>query len=279
MRALLLLGLAAIVAGCDAPELPEPAAKQPEKPAVRMTKDFAVPVLMYHRICDLTPSESKNPLIRDLSVSPADFEAQLKYLKENGFTFLHVSDVERALSEGDALPEKAVAITMDDGYQDNFTEALPLLKKYEAKATIFMVTNNFEKPARLNWDQAKQMIANDVSFESHTVSHPDLTTLQRDQLKFELTESKAILEKGLNRPVRSVAYPAGQYNDLVVFATEEAGYLAGWKKGGGPVLPSNYGDPYRLPRIRIHGQTDIQKFKQRVTSGVSIINESKPRRI
>lgn len=278
MRALLILGLAAIVAGCDAPELPEPAAKQPEKPAVRMTKDFAVPVLMYHRICDLTSTESKSPLLRDLSVSPADFEAQLKYLKENGFTFLHVSDVERALSEGDALPEKAVAITMDDGYQDNFIKALPLLEKYEAKATIFMVTSNFEKPARLNWDQAKQMVVNDVSFESHTVSHPDLTTLQGDQLKFELAESKSILEKGLNRPVRSIAYPAGQYNDLVVIATEEAGYFTGWKKGGGPVLPSNYGDPYRLPRIRIHGQTDIEKFKQRVTSGVSIINESKPRR-
>jgi len=257
-------------------ENPAPA---PEKPAVRMTKDFAVPVLMYHRICDLTPAESKSPLLRDLSVSPADFEAQLRYLKENGFTFLHVSDVEQALSAGDALPEKAVAITMDDGYQDNFTEALPLLKKYEAKATIFMVTNNFEKPARLNWEQAKQMMVDDVSFESHSVSHPDLTTLQREQLKFELAESKAVLERGLNKPVRSIAYPAGAYSDLVVLATEEAGYFAGWKKGGGPVLPSNFGDPYRLPRIRIHGQTDIEKFKQRVTSGVSIIKDSKPRRI
>jgi len=81
---------------------------------VPMTVAFAVPVLMYHRISDLTPQEAKSPLLRDLTVSPTHFEEQMKYLVDHGFTFLLASDVEVAVREHRPLPERAVAITMDD---------------------------------------------------------------------------------------------------------------------------------------------------------------------
>jgi peptidoglycan/xylan/chitin deacetylase (PgdA/CDA1 family) len=235
---------------------------------VPLTNDFAIPVLMYHRVTDLTPREARSPLMRDLTVSPADFEGQIAYLKENGFTFLTASQVHKAIMAGRALPEKAVAITLDDGYKDNFEKAFPILQKYGACATVFMVTNNFDMPERLSWQDAFAMRDGGVGFESHTVSHPDLTALANDQLDYELGESKRILERGLGAPVTSVAYPSGEYNDLVVERTRIAGYEAGWKKGGGPVEPG--AELYLLPRIRVHGRTDMTDFKRKIWSGVEV---------
>ncbi|MCH9044927.1 MAG: efflux RND transporter permease subunit, partial [SAR324 cluster bacterium] len=86
------------------------------------------------------PKEALSPLLRDLTVSPAGCERQIAYLVEEGFTFLFAREVEQAVREGTRLPEKSVAITLDDGYIDNFEQAYPILKKYGAKATIFMTT-------------------------------------------------------------------------------------------------------------------------------------------
>ena len=115
-------------------------APQPARP-VTMIEAFAVPVLMYHRVSDLTEAEARSPLMRDLTVAPKDFEEQIRYLVDNGFTFLLARDVEQAVREHRSLPEKAVAITLDDGYKDNFEHAYPILRKYNVPATIFLVTN------------------------------------------------------------------------------------------------------------------------------------------
>ena len=280
MRANFFLGvLALVLAGCGGPHTivhQNDAVLIPEKPKspfplAKLTHEFAVPVLMYHRVSELTPKEERSPLIRDLTVSPEDFELQIRFLKEQGFTFLLVREVEQALREGKPLPEKAVAITLDDGYRDNFTEAFPILKKHGARATVFMVTNNFGRPDRLAWNEAKQMFAADMDFQSHTVSHPDLTTLGAQNLQRELVDSKRILENGLKSPITSLAYPGGAFNPDVVIAVEQAGYLSAWKKGGGALQPKHASDPYLLPRVRIHGKTDLDKFKRRVLSGTYII--------
>ncbi len=273
MRAIGLLAAVSLT-GCvthTADVTSKPAVPAPQvEPPVAMTTDFAIPVLMYHRICDLTPREARSPLMRDLSVPPAEFDRQIAYLKEEGFKFLLVSEVEQALREGTPLPVKAVAITMDDGYRDNFTEAFPILQKHGARATIFMVTNNFDRPERLAWSDAHIMKRGPVAFQSHTVSHPDLTILADEKLRFELEESKRILETGLGVTIISLAYPAGAFDPRVVIATERAGYLAGWKKGGGAVQPTSASRPFELPRIRVHGRTDLAKFKARVGSGLEI---------
>jgi peptidoglycan/xylan/chitin deacetylase (PgdA/CDA1 family) len=234
-------------------------------PPVPTTDAFAVPVLMYHRIDDLTSEQARSPLMRDLTVPTGDFEQQVKYLADNGFTFLLASQVETALREHRPLPQRAVAITMDDGYKDNFEKAFPILQKYHACATIFMVTNNFNKPERLSWPEVLTMRNGGVGYGSHTVTHADLTTLAGTRLDYELIESKRVLEQGLQQPVTSIAYPSGAYNDVVVERTKAAGYLAGWKKGGGPVQPG--AEPYMLPRVRVRGTTDLAYFRKRVWSG------------
>lgn len=265
-------------AGCQRQAKIAVAPRSNLEPVVPMTREFAVPVLMYHRICDLTPRERQSPLMRDLTVSPKDFEEQIRFLKENGFVFLHATDVAAALERGTPLPKKAVALTMDDGYRDNFTDALPILKQYGVKATVFMVTNNFDRPDRLCWSDVFEMNRHRVAFESHTVSHPDLRVVSDAQLRDELVRSKQILEGGLGKPVTSLAYPAGAFDKRVVLAAEQAGYFSAWKKGGGPVRPGDAADPFLLPRIRVHGRTDLEKFRARVMSGVYVIEEEERER-
>ena len=189
-----------------------PTVAQKYAPSVPMTKDFAVPVLMYHQICDLTPQEARNKLTFDLTVKPSDFDSQLRYLKAQGFTFLTARDVEAAIREGTALPEQSVVLTMDDGYQDNFAQAFPLLRKYGARATIFLVTNTVQTPGHLSWEEVQRMRPQ-VGYGSHTVHHLDLTQLPQPQLDYELVESKQVLEGRLGETVPHIAYPSGAYNE------------------------------------------------------------------
>lgn len=107
-----------------------------------------------------------------------------------------------------------------------------------------------------------------VGYGSHTVSHPDLTLLPLAQLDHELRESRRVLEERLIERVTAVAYPAGRYNRRVAARAEAAGYLAGWKKGGGPVQPGQ--DLYLLPRIRVRGCTTLDQFARKVSSGLSV---------
>ncbi|ARU40608.1 hypothetical protein CCB80_05410 [Armatimonadetes bacterium Uphvl-Ar1] len=261
-------GLALVGCGSTSEPLVKAEPLVGQKPEIAMTYDFAVPVLMYHRVSELTEREERSPLMRDLTVSPADFEAQLQFLRDEGFTFLHVTEVAEALKLGKPLPERAVALTFDDGYKDNFDVAFPLLKKYGAKGTVFMVTNNLGRAERLSWPNLIEMSVKAVEIQSHTVSHPDLRVIDDRRLLSELVDSRQILERGLGKPVTSLAYPAGAFDDRVVVAVAEAGYLSAWKKGGGPVRPGDSANPLLLPRIRVHGRTDADKFRERVMSGV-----------
>lgn len=233
---------------------------------INLTNNYAVPVLMYHRIDDLGSDEVKSPLLRDLTVPVKDFDEQIKYLVEQDFAVLSIRDVENAQLNNLPLPKKSVVITMDDGYRDNFENAFPILQKYGIPATIFVVTSMIDKSNHLSWDQILQMNNKPVNYGSHTIHHYDLTTLPLTKLDDELILSKQTLENKLPEKITSIAYPSGEFNDLVTQRTKQAGYISGWKKGGGPVQPGN--NMYLLPRIRVHGRTTMEDFKRKVWSGV-----------
>ena len=247
---------------------------KPDQPRLQLEQQFAVPVLMYHRIANLSEKEAHSPLMRDLTVSPAQFEEQVKYLADNGFTFLLARDVEQAVHEGRPLPRKSVAITMDDGYKDNFEQAFPILRKYGAVATIFLVSSTVDTSGHLSWNDCQVMHRDKVGYGSHTVHHYELTTLTESEMDYELRESKRVIEGKVFDVVTSVAYPSGKYNHTVASRAEAAGYLAGWKKGGGPVQPGM--DLYLLPRVRVNGGSTVADFKRKVWSGMSVIANREP---
>ena len=174
-----------------------------------------IPILMYHAVHVMDPSEASNA---NLIVDPDLFEAQIKALSKAGYYFLTPEEAYKAFTEN-ALPAKQVVwLTFDDGNEDFYTIAYPILKKYKAKATNNVITGFVKKgnAGNLTVKQMKEMMAHGMSFQSHTVNHPDLSTTDKATQKVELTNSIDFLENKLNTKVNTIAYPSGRYNQTTL---------------------------------------------------------------
>jgi peptidoglycan/xylan/chitin deacetylase (PgdA/CDA1 family) len=185
-------------------------------------KAMCLPVLMYHHVGPLRPSYS-----RTLSVSPSQFEKQIRFLKRRGYVGIHLSDCVAWLRHGAALPEKAVLLTFDDALADLHEHAFPLLTDYGFGAVVFVVTDCIGKTniwdqqfgyghyPCLTAEQIRYWAAKGIDFGSHSRTHPDLRDLDAAQLRDEIAGSRSDLEDVLGAPVVSFAYPYGHFNGAV----------------------------------------------------------------
>ena len=174
-----------------------------------------IPILMYHAVHVMDPSEASNA---NLIVDPDLFEAQIKALSKAGYYFLTPEEAYKAFTENALPAKKVVWLTFDDGNEDFYTIAYPILKKYKAKATNNIITGFVKKgnAGNLTVKQMKEMMAHGMSFQSHTVNHPDLSTTDKATQKVELTNSIDFLENKLNTKVNTIAYPSGRYNQTTL---------------------------------------------------------------
>ena len=174
-----------------------------------------IPILMYHAIHVMDPSEASNA---NLIVAPDNFEAQIKAMVDAGYYFLTPEEAYKAFTENALPAKKVVWLTFDDGNEDFYTIAYPILKKYKAKATNNIITGFVKKgnAGNLTVKQMKEMMAHGMSFQSHTVNHPDLSTTDKATQKVELTDSIDFLENKLNTKVNTIAYPSGRYNQTTL---------------------------------------------------------------
>ncbi len=154
----------------------------------------------------------------DLSLPPEKFEAHLKYLVEQGYQSITLSDLVMALQTGSALPIKPIIITLDDGYSDAYTNAYPLLVKYHMKATVFVITSLIDENNTdyLTWAQAAEMSSHGIDIESHSVNHPDMRNRDAAFIHYELSASKQAIEARTGRTVRFFCYPSGDYDANVI---------------------------------------------------------------
>lgn len=214
--------------------------KQPVKTTTR------IPVLMYHSI-----NYEKGNILR---VPKEKFAIQMKWLKDNGYTTLSLDDLYSAVSNQKPIPDKSVVITFDDGYADNYLNAFPIIKQYHFKATVFMITSKIgdAKDNYLTADQIKEMDANGMRVECHTVTHPDLCKLSYKMQYMELSNSKSALESILGRPIYYIAYPSGKYNANSIKAAKKLGYRMCFKMNGG--VGSIGDNTYEFPRAFV-GET------------------------
>ena len=200
-----------------------------------------VPILAYHQV-------ENNAEI--YSIDPDEFERQMQYLTESGYTAVSLAEMAAAEHGARPLPAKPVVITFDDGYEDNYATALPIMEKYGLKSTVFVITGQVDQPGYLTWDQIRAMQARGTEIGSHTVSHVALSELAQPQMLDELMRSKQVLEANLGQPVEFLAYPYGQYNAATLAATRQAGY-----KGACTGVPglgtTTGGDAYQLKRVNI----------------------------
>lgn len=207
-----------------------------------------IPTLMYHAVSDETWG------IAELFVSPAELEKQLVYLKDNGYTTITFEDFDNL-----ANIEKPVMLTFDDGYEDNYTNLLPLLKKYKAKATVFVITGEIGKEHYMTATQVKEMSDSGlVSIQSHTVSHPYLADVSEEKLETELYDSKCTLARITRKEPFVLGYPNGSFSNASIAATENH-YSFGLMMNGGMFTTGTH-DLYQIPRIYISRDTDIYTF-------------------
>lgn len=213
-----------------------------------------VPVMMYH-----ATGEPFTGGITELFVSAANLEAQLKYIKQNGFSAIWFEDLPKLSSY-----QRPVILTFDDGYKDNYTVLFPLLKKYNIKATIFIFPNNIGTNSNfLTWDMVREMQASGlVSFQSHTMSHSDLDRLSESQQRIELEESKRIITEKTGRECFVLCYPSGKYNNTTLYLAKQS-YLFGIKMNGN--LYTTGTNRYLVPRYYVARSTTLSAFASMIT--------------
>ncbi len=189
------------------------------KPVVKL------PIIMYHYIEYV---KDQGDLIRKkLDITPANFEAQLKSLKEANYITYFVKDVPKLLVDKNMRSGKDVILTFDDGYEDFYTDALPILKKYQMKATIYIVNHFIDKKGYLNKSQIREIIDSGlVEIGSHTLDHAYLKKSPVSFAKKEIFESKKGIEDEFGITVETFAYPYGAFTKEVTEMVREASFSA-----------------------------------------------------
>ncbi|HHT7641874.1 TPA: polysaccharide deacetylase family protein [Streptococcus suis] len=215
----------------------------------QQTEPIKLPILMYHAIHVMAPEEEANA---NLIVDPTTFESHLKALQDAGYYTLSPEEAYKVLTEN-VLPagKKVVWLTFDDSLWDFYSYAYPLLKQYQMKATNNVITGftEYGQAGHLTLDQIKEMQTAGLSFQGHTVNHPDLEYSSIEDQTNELTSSKAYLDSQLNQETIAIAYPGGRYSADTVALTEQAGYKLGVTTNNG--LASTSDGLLTLNRVRI----------------------------
>lgn len=255
----------------DANPVPQPVADQPvlvplrplNAPGVLPDRLQLVPILCYHR---LGSGNSK------MVVSPASFEAQMGWLVRNGYRVIRLGDLAGFLSGEQALPQRAVVITFDDGYESVYRHAFPVLKKYGLPATAFVYTDFLGGGDALTWPQMQEMLASGlVDIQSHSKSHRNLIErrpgetdpVYRANIDTEMRVPRDTLERRLPPlKVRHLAYPFGDANDIVLDSAARNGFelAATVVPGGNPF----FAPPLMLRRTMIFGDMSLDAFKARL---------------
>jgi peptidoglycan/xylan/chitin deacetylase (PgdA/CDA1 family) len=221
-------------------------------------RQIIVPILMYHHV-DVPPPDA-DAVRRDLSVSPAEFEAQLRYLIENGYQPATLTDLIMHLQVGQPLPSKPVVITFDDGFKDQYTNAYPLLKRYGFRATFFIITCFLDESQDeyMSWAEVELLHADGMEIGSHSYTHPTLRGKSYDYIVWQVLGSKEAIEARTREPVRFFSYPSGQYDQQVIDVLRSAGHWGAVTVEPGSLHSSQ--KPFELRRIRVRGSYDLRDF-------------------
>ena len=210
-----------------------------------------VPIILYHRI-DISPINSQ------YYVAPSKFEEEMKLLHDWGYQTITTELLIKAITEGTDLPPRPLVITFDDGHLNNYTTAFPIMQKYGFTGVVYIVSNYMGADQFMNADQIKEMAAAGWEVGSHSVSHSNLIVLEPGRQRYEVVESRRILEKALGVPVLTIAYPFGISNSGVIDYAHFAGYIGGMSLGF--TYDQGISNLYAMQRREIKGTYDVKQF-------------------
>lgn len=215
-----------------------------------------VPVILYHHI---QPLEIAGLLGHaQLTVDSNIFDEQIKYLKEHDYHAASADELVQALLNREPLPEKSVLITIDDGYDDNYTYAFLTAKKYQFVMNFMIPTRLIDKPGYMNWDHLREMRTNEYArIYNHTATHAPLGQLPQSIIDQELATSSADFKNELDLDTNIFTYPYGSYSPLAIEELKNYGFIAAFTtEDGRQECLSNI---MQLKRIRV-GNAPISSY-------------------
>ncbi len=221
-----------------------------------------VPVLTYHSI------DNSGSVI---STDAATFRQQMNFLKGAGFNVISLSNLIRNFRENKVQTAKTIVLSFDDGFQNFYTEAFPILNEFGFTATVFLVTAycekhndwegnlpTLERSKLLSWNEIKELHKHGIEFGAHSLSHPDFTKISLEDVERELVESKSVIEDKLGSAVETFAYPYGKFNNAVKRLTAQ-NYAVACSTNLGKVKENS--DFYSLARVDTYYLKDERIFK------------------
>jgi peptidoglycan/xylan/chitin deacetylase (PgdA/CDA1 family) len=227
-----------------------PAAIAPGPQAVR------IPILIYHYI-RVNP-DSRDGLGYSLSVTPANFAAQMDWLAQNGYHTVTTAELVAYLRGERGLPARPIVISFDDGYADFYTTAIPILRRHDFTAVSYVVTGFIGRPGYMTAGEVISAQAAGFEIGSHTVDHVNLTKQSNEGLHYQLAASKEGLERLLKRPVISFCYPYGKFGAREANAVAAAGYQDATSTMGGPY--HSLANRFAWTRLYVKGGETLGQF-------------------
>jgi peptidoglycan/xylan/chitin deacetylase (PgdA/CDA1 family) len=212
-----------------------------------------VPILMYH-VLSSPPANAPYP---DLYVAPAAFRGQVAWLAAHGYRAVTLQRVFDAWRGAATLPAKPVVLTFDDGYLSDVRTAL------HWPGVLNLEVANLKPVWGIRPPGVRKLLAAGWELDAHTLTHPDLTTVDTARLREEVTGSRAAIRKMFHVPVNFFCYPAGRYDDAVIAAVQGAGYLGATTTNYGLARPD---DLYTLARVRVSGSDGVKGFAAKLAA-------------
>lgn len=212
--------------------------------------EVTVPILLYHHVADIEPGNR-------YYVSPNAFDQQMAWLAQNGYTTITISTVVQAITTGAMLPPRPVVISFDDGDDDVYINAFPIMQKYGYVGTFYLIASRIDGKNVVTTDHVAELVAAGWEIGSHSNTHVDLSK-NHDALPFEVVTSRDDLQYRLQVPVNTFAYPFGAIDPAVVNAVANNGYLGA--VGLGILSNHNLSTLYYLSRLEVQSDYDMEKF-------------------
>lgn len=255
----------------EAPILP------PLTPPIRRIR---VPILMYHYISEVPANDPDKALRASLSVAPPVFKRQMDYLKAVGYHTITFNQLFAALYYGAPLPARPVILTFDDGYEDAYTAAYPILQAHGYTGMFYIITGKVGWQGQMTWDQLREMLANGMQIGSHTIHHVNLGRVYVNspvQAEQEVRISQMDLQNHLGIPIQQFCYPFGEpfHHGSSVVQQAVMALLATNGYVGATTDPPPYGNvqnslrPLMLLRTRVDGRDTFQTFIHNLSGGAS----------
>jgi peptidoglycan/xylan/chitin deacetylase (PgdA/CDA1 family) len=211
---------------------------------------YVVPILTYHYVGVPSSKWRLNTVVEK------SFDYQMNFIKRHGFQVISLNDLVEGIKKGHTFARNTVVLTFDDGYEDNYQYAYPILKKYGFPATEFLISDKVgADPEYLTWDQVKEMEKSNILMGAHTRHHIYLPVLSLAQAQDEIAGSKKVIESHLGHSIDYFAYPTGGFTKDIQGLVKEAGYKAAATTNRGK---GKYNlDLYALKRIHMSNTDDM----------------------